>query len=162
MSTSGKLRNFIFGVEDSLVSTVGLVSGIAVAGIGTKTILLTGTVLIFVEAFSMAAGSVLSDNSVREFKTNHEVPLDRSYVGGAVMFVSYFTTGFIPLAPYLLAPSGQALWYSVGASLVALFVLGAVAGRISRINILRNAAEMLLVGGLAIAIGVIVGSVVGG
>lgn len=161
MSTSGKLRNFIFGVEDSLVSTVGLVSGIAVAGIGAKTILLTGTVLIFVEAFSMAAGSVLSDNSVREFKTNHEVPLDQSYVGGAVMFVSYFITGFIPLLPYLLVPPSQALWYSIGASLTALFVLGAVAGRISRINIFRNAAEMLLVGGLAIAIGVIVGSVIG-
>jgi len=161
MNTSGKLRNFIFGVEDSLVSTVGLVSGIAVAGVTGETIVLTGVVLIFVEAFSMAAGSILSDNSVREFKSNHEVPLERSYVGGAVMFVSYFVTGFIPLAPYLFVSPDRALWYSVGASLAALFVLGAVSGRIARINILRNGAEMLLVGGLAIAIGVIVGSLVG-
>ena len=29
---AGRMRNFIFGVEDSLVSTVGLLSGITVAG----------------------------------------------------------------------------------------------------------------------------------
>lgn len=161
MSSSSYLRNFIFGVEDSLVSTVGLVSGVAVAGVSTSTIVLTGVVLIFVEAFSMAVGSILSDNSVREFKTNHEVPLEQSYSGGLVMFVSYFITGFIPLVPYLLVDRDRALWYSIGASLAALFVLGATAARLARINVIRNGLEMLLVGGLAIAIGVIVGSVVG-
>jgi VIT1/CCC1 family predicted Fe2+/Mn2+ transporter len=54
MSKTIYLRNFIFGVEDSLVSTVGLLSGVAVAGVASRTILLTGVVLIFVEAFSMA------------------------------------------------------------------------------------------------------------
>jgi len=161
MSSSSYLRNFIFGVEDSLVSTVGLVSGVAVAGVPKDTIILTGVILVFVEAFSMAVGSILSDNSVREFKTNHEVPLDKSYAGGLVMFVSYFITGFIPLAPYLLADREHALGYSIAASLMALFVLGATAARLSRINMLRNGFEMLLIGGLAIAIGVLVGSVVG-
>jgi len=50
---AGHLRNFVFGVEDSIVSTVGLVSGIAIAGLPKTEILLTGAVLIFVEAFSM-------------------------------------------------------------------------------------------------------------
>ena len=49
------IRNFIFGVEDSLVSTAGLLSGIAATGMSRPAILLTGIVLIFVEAFSMAA-----------------------------------------------------------------------------------------------------------
>lgn len=161
MSSSSYLRNFIFGVEDSLVSTVGLVSGVAVAGVATKTIILTGIILIFVEAFSMAVGSILSDNSVREFKTNHEVSLGQSYPGGLVMFVSYFVTGFIPLAPYLFVEREHALWFSIGASLVALFALGAIAARLARISVVRNGLEMLLIGGLAIAIGVTVGSVVG-
>jgi len=62
------VRNFVFGVEDSLVSTVGLLSGIASAGASTATIFLTGTVLIFVEAFSMAVGSYLSEESVEEYE----------------------------------------------------------------------------------------------
>ena len=56
---AGYLRAFVFGVEDSLASTVGLLSGIAIAGAGRETILMTGIVLIFVEAFSMAIGDFL-------------------------------------------------------------------------------------------------------
>ena len=57
LKTALYLRNFIFGVEDSLVSTVGLLSGVAVANVDQATIFLTGMVLIFVEAFSMGVGS---------------------------------------------------------------------------------------------------------
>ena len=59
------LRNTVFGVEDSLVSTVGLLSGIAATGSVSKSfILLTGIVYISVEAFSMAVGSFLSEEFV--------------------------------------------------------------------------------------------------
>ena len=58
------VRNFTFGVEDSLVSTVGLLAGIAFAGVNAGTVVLTGAVLIFVEGFSMAVGSLLSEQSV--------------------------------------------------------------------------------------------------
>src|SRR3989338_4103836 len=44
------IRNLIFGVEDSLVSTVDLLSGVAAAGVPRSVIFLTGVVLIFVEA----------------------------------------------------------------------------------------------------------------
>ena len=43
------LRAFVFGVEDSVASTVGLLSGIAIAGVARETILLTGAILILVE-----------------------------------------------------------------------------------------------------------------
>ena len=64
------LRNFVFGVEDSLVSTVGLLSGIAIAGMNRESIFATGVVLIFVEAVSMAAGSFLAETSA-ETVTSH-------------------------------------------------------------------------------------------
>jgi len=60
-------RNFIFGVEDSLVSTVGLLSGIAAADTSRFTIITTGIVLIFVEAFSMGIGSFLSEETSEQF-----------------------------------------------------------------------------------------------
>src|SRR3989344_2538547 len=84
------VRSFIFGAEDSLVSTVGLLSGIAAAGVPQGTIFLTGMVLVFVEAFSMAAGSFLSERSAEEYVSRSGVPMRYFVVGGVIMFLSYF------------------------------------------------------------------------
>ena len=61
------MRNFVFGAEDSLVSTVGLLAGVATAGVLQKEIIISGVVLIFVEAFSMSVGSFLSERTTEEF-----------------------------------------------------------------------------------------------
>lgn len=151
-------RNFIFGVEDSLVSTVGLLSGVAIAGVARETILLTGIILIFVEAFSMAAGSFLSEASAEEFTTKHEAVASGSFAAGAIMFASYFAAGFIPLFPYLIAGGNYALGLSITFSVLALFVLGLAGGMISKTSVLKSALRMAIVGGIAIAVGVTVGS----
>lgn len=151
------LRNLIFGVEDSLVSTVGLLAGIAVAGLPRPTILLTGVVLIFVEALSMGAGSFLSEYSVEEYRRQGNVPARRSIGGGVVMFFSYFISGFIPLLPYIIWEASLAFWISIGFSLVSLFVLGVEQARLSKLKIVTNGVRMFLVGGAAILVGVTVG-----
>src|SRR3989344_3322331 len=88
------LRNLVFGVEDGLVSTVGLLSGIAIAGVERDTIFLTGMVLIFVEAFSMAAGSFLSEFSAEEYALQREVSGRTPFFNGLIMFWSYLLAGF--------------------------------------------------------------------
>lgn len=161
LSASDKLRSFVFGVEDSLVSTVGLVSGVASAGLDKGTILLTGTILIFVEAFSMAVGSLLSENSAHEFRTQTEIPLRKSFVSASIMFFSYFLSGFIVIAPYLIFVStASAFMYSIAISLGALFILGGISARFSGLSVIKKGITMTCVGGLAIAIGIIVGSIV--
>lgn len=156
------MRNFVFGVEDSLVSTVGLLSGIAAVGTLRETVILTGVVLIFVEAFSMAVGTFLSEHSAEEAVLHmHGAASDRdARLAGAIMFVSYFVSGFIPLAPYLIWEGTTGLWVSVAASLFALFVLGAVSARMSRVPMLREALRMFLIGGAAVGVGVLVGILV--
>jgi VIT1/CCC1 family predicted Fe2+/Mn2+ transporter len=151
------IRNFIFGVEDSLVSTVGLLSGIAVAGVERRTILLSGVVLICVEALSMAAGSFLSEHSVEEYAAGGEVSHRRPAGGAAIMFVSYFVSGLIPLAPYIFLSIDFAFLVSIALSLVALFLLGAFGARIFRLSAMQRGFEMLLVGGMVIVVGVFVG-----
>lgn len=151
------VRNFVFGVEDSLVSTVGLLSGIASAGVERGTILLTGVILIFVEALSMAVGSYLSEYSAEEYMKHKEASFQHSFIGGVIMFFSYFFAGFIPLFPYVLAPRPMAFALSIIASLLALFALGVVSAKTVKRPFLRSAFRMLLLGGVAIAVGVIVG-----
>ncbi len=158
--SASHLRNFIFGVEDSLVSTVGLLSGIAITGSSRRNIFLTGVILIFVEAFSMAVGSFLAEHSAEDYLERREAPLKSPFIDGLIMFFSYFISGFIPIFPYVIFEAGSAFWISIIVSLFALFVLGLLSGRVSRINILKNSIRMVLVGGVAIAVGVVVGKLV--
>lgn len=153
-------RNFIFGVEDSLVSTVGLLSGIAIAGMTTQQIFVTGMVLIFVESLSMSAGSFLSEASAKDFSGDESAHPRHTYIAAAIMFASYFVSGFVPLAPYLLLPVGTAFPVSVGASITALFALGIASGTISRVGLVRSGLRMAFIGGAAIVVGVTVGRLV--
>lgn len=155
--TPTTFRNAVFGVEDSLVSTVGLLSGIAIAGVERETIFLTGVVLLLVEGLSMAAGSFLSESSAQEFAAHGDVAVSTSYGAAAAMFVGYFAAGFIPLMPYLFLEGPTALAVSVGGSLAALFVLGLVSGALSGTHLVRRGLRMLGIGGLAIVVGMLAG-----
>lgn len=154
-------RNFVFGVEDSLVSTVGLLSGVAIAGMSSREILVTGLVLIFVEGISMAAGSFLSESSAEELATKKDAVSEQSYIASFIMLVSYIVSGFIPLAPYLFLSVTAAFPVSIAVSLIALFLLGTLSGALSRTHFLKSALRMMLIGGLAIGVGIGVGNIAG-
>lgn len=156
--SSSRLRNFVFGVEDSLVSSVGLLSGIAVADVSSRTIFLTGMVLVFVESFSMAVGTFLSESSADEYAAGIETPYKQNIIDSVIMFFSYFVSGFVPLSPYIFLPVSSAFWISIAFSLFALFLLGATIGRFAHLGVLRGGMRMFIIGGLAI----LVGSAIGG
>lgn len=151
------IRNFVFGVEDSLVSTVGLLAGIAVTGMPLASIIVTGVVLVFVEAVSMAAGSFLAESSAEEYALQKDISFRESARGSFIMFCSYFTAGFIPLAPYVLS-LGNPFWASIAASLAALFLLGWIGGSFAKTHPFKRGVRMLVVGGLAILVGVLAGN----
>lgn len=153
-------RNFIFGVEDGLVSTVGLLSGIAAADIPRTTIILTGIILIMVEALSMAAGSFLSESSVEEYLSHTQSDGRIPAAGGLVMFVAYVLAGFVPLAPYILFVPAIAFPVSIILTLGVLFALGVWSARIVHLSLLRSGLRMLIVGGLAVAVGILIGGLV--
>lgn len=151
------VRNFIFGAEDSLVSTVGLLAGIASAGMARPEIIITGIVLIFVEAFSMSVGSFLSERVTEESSPHYIEQESPSGLAAVIMFVSYFLCGLIPIFPYWVADVGRAFWWSIFASLLALAVLGFMSAKILKTKILKNILRMAVLGGLAIGLGVAVG-----
>lgn len=155
--SSSVIRNFIFGVEDSLVSTVGLLSGIAITDVSRSHVILTGVVLIFVEAFSMAMGSILSEHSAQEYEKHGEVKIKSSAKNGLVMFISYFMSGFIPLSPYIFLQD-SAFVLSIVFSITTLGLLGIFSGRISGTNIWSNMFKMIALGGVAIVVGIVVGN----
>jgi VIT1/CCC1 family predicted Fe2+/Mn2+ transporter len=154
------LRNIIFGVSDSLVSTVGLLSGIDATGATKQTILMTGIVYAFVEAFSMAVGSFLSEESVEEYAAKRRVGNRNAVMASLVMFVSFMAASFVPILPYIFFGLATALWVSIALSIATLFVLGLISARYVKVRMTGHAIKMALLGGAAIAIGVVVGKFV--
>lgn len=156
---SAYLRNFIFGVEDSLVSTTGLLAGIATAGVPSRTILITGSILVVVEAFSMAVGSFLSEQSAAEYEQHAGAPLRQAFMDSIIMFVSYLLAGSIPLFPFFALQPAIAMETAIVLSLLALFILGALSGTISKTRVWKSGLRMFLVGGIAVAVGMFVGGI---
>lgn len=152
------LRTIVFGITDSLVSMVGLLAGLNAGGASREIVVLTGVVYAFVEAFSMAVGNFLSEESAEEYTAKAGVSSAVPLVAGAVMFFASVLAAFIPLAPYLLLEGGAAFSASIAGSLVFLFVAGGISARLAKLPFLRRALRMALLGGAAILIGVAVGS----
>jgi VIT1/CCC1 family predicted Fe2+/Mn2+ transporter len=153
-------RNFIFGTEDSLVSTVGLLSGVAVGGMSRSDILLTGVVLIFVEAFSMGVGSFLSEYSADEYLHRKKKIMAESVGGSIIMFITYIIAGLIPLMPYVLVKDQTAFGWSIALSLLALLILGLISGKLLKIPLVKSGIRMLVIGGMAVGVGVVVANIV--
>lgn len=57
------IRDIVFGLEDGIVSTLGVVIGIAEGSQNGRIVILSGVVVVLIEAFSMAAGTYLSSKS---------------------------------------------------------------------------------------------------
>lgn len=151
------LRNFIFGVEDSLVSTVGLLAGIAAADVTRSAIITTGVVLIVVEGLSMGIGSFLTEETTDEME-GEKSETSKSITGGIVMLFSYCLAGLVPLAPYAFFSGIFAVYFSVVASLIGLFALGCGTSLYyHRQSPLHHGLKMMFMGGLAVVIGMLIG-----
>jgi vacuolar iron transporter family protein len=149
------LRSVIFGVEDSLVSTTGLIAGLSVGSAYKSVVVLGGIVAIFIEAVSMGAGEYLSDDAVKDLDKVKRA--SNPLISGLLMFTSYLLAGFVPLVPILLLPLGSAIYLSVLLALTGLFLLGYSKGKILHTSPLRGALKIFIVGGLATGLGMAVG-----
>ncbi|HEX4021439.1 MAG TPA: VIT1/CCC1 transporter family protein [Acidobacteriaceae bacterium] len=77
----------------------------------------------------------------------------RARQSALVIAFSYIAGGFIPLLPYMLlsSSSSEALRASVVITLVALFVFGAIKGRLTGAGTWKGALQTSFIGGLAAA-----------
>jgi vacuolar iron transporter family protein len=151
------LQSAIFGLCDALVSTTGVIVGVITGTSSKPVVVLAGIVTILVEASSMGVGQYLSSKSAHQLgkKYNLRVPI----ISGVVMLVAYFLAGLVPLLPIFLLPIRYARTGAIVAALVGLFVVGYTKGKLVKVSPLKSAAEILILGGMVTAIGIIVGNI---
>ena len=89
------------------------------------------------------------------FMMREELGLEEPHPGRALLSaltigLSYVAGGFLPLLPYALGfPISTALLVSVGLTLIALLVFGAVKGHFTGVPPVRSAVQTAVVGGVA-------------
>ena len=149
-------RSIMFGVQDGLVSTTGVVVGIS-AGVSQKEIVvLAAFVAVAVEATSMAAGQYSSEKAVHQMdKTGKHT--DSLILGALIMFFSYLLAGLIPIVPVILFNQSDARILSIIFAFIGLFLVGYIKGKVVEHKPLRSAIELFIIGAVATSIGLLVG-----
>lgn len=144
------IRNLVYGIEDSLLSTTGVVVGVALAGMSRPSVVITGSILTLVGALSMAFGAFVSEESfMKTAKLKYGVKNVLTYA--TVMFTAYAFAGLVPMLPFIVGVSGA--WaYSIGLALLALWGLVMAVHR----NVTK-AATLAGIGGVVLGTSVLVG-----
>lgn len=152
------LRSALFGLQDGLVSTTGVVVGIS-AGVEDKAIvILAAFVAVTVEASSMAAGQYSSEKAVHQMDKSGK-HTDSVVLGAIIMFFSYLLAGLVPIIPTVIFNQPDARIISVIAAFIALFIIGYIKGKIVEHHALRSAIELFIIGAIATTIGLVVGQI---
>lgn len=159
------VRETIFGLEDSLVSTLGVVVGVAAGTDSRYIVVLSALVVIVVESLSMTAGAYLSNKSQMEvdlaegkrgFLSDKHL-VRQPVIESLVMGVSYILGGFISVLPFFFMEPFDAILPAVIISVLALFSVGFIKGRVARLNPIKSGLEMSLVSLSAAGLGFLVG-----
>lgn len=150
------LRSAIFGLEDSLVSTTGVVVGISTGVTSREFIILACLVTVAVEAVSMAAGQYLSERTIHQLDKHNE-HRDNLVLGAVIMFFCYLLGGAVPVLPVLYFEGFGTVIFSLIFAFTGLFLLGFIKGKLVKVPATRSALEMLFIGGVATIIGAVVG-----
>lgn len=150
------LRSLMFGLQDGIVSTTGVVVGISF-GIEDKSIIvLAALVAVMVEATSMAAGQYSSEKAVHQMDKSGK-HTDNLIIGAAIMFFAYLIGGAFSIIPTLIFDQPAGRYAAIISAFIGLWVIGYLKGKIVDHQPLRSAIELFAIGGIASAIGIIVG-----
>jgi VIT1/CCC1 family predicted Fe2+/Mn2+ transporter len=110
------------------------------------------------EAARVAVGLAANPNVFLRTKVEKELGLSLEAGGaalgdGIVVGLSYILAAIVPLWPYVAFGRVTALMVSVGCTLVALFALGVLKGRVGRQRQVRAGLQVLVIGGVSAAVG---------
>ena len=157
MATRFPYRETIFGLEDSIVSTLGVVVGIAAGTDSRYIVVLSATIVVVVESLSMTAGTYLSNKSEMEINHTRADIVRRSLTDSLSMAVSYVLGGVISVLPFFFFSPLNAIVPAVVLSVVLLFSIGYIKGKMAKINPVRSGLEMSLVSLTAALLGYLIG-----
>jgi VIT1/CCC1 family predicted Fe2+/Mn2+ transporter len=165
LDDANTVRAGVFGVQDGIVSTFGLVMGVVGAQVSPEAVLIAGIAGAVSGAVSMGAGEYVSVKVQRELlevrgirDEDGNVSPNRAALANSGLFV---LGAAFPLAPFLFLVGFPAVLVSTGLSITALFSTGALLTRLTKRSAVASGLRMLIIGGGAGILGYVVGTLLG-
>lgn len=159
------LRAGVLGADDGIVSTAGLVFGVAGATSDSFALFIAAAAGMVAGALSMGGGEYVSVSAQRDSERAalglqpHQLT---SPWQAAVASTTAFTVGaLIPLLAIVLTPPPARLPVTLAAVLAALIITGYVSARLGGTAPGRPVLRNVVVGGLAMGLTYLAGSLVG-
>ena len=121
------LRSLMFGLQDGIVSTTGVVIGISTGVSNKEIIVLAALVAVTVEASSMAAGQYSSEKAVHQMDKSGRHN-DNLHIGALIMFIAYLMGGAFSIVPILVFDQPIAKIFAVASAFTGLFIIGYIKG----------------------------------
>jgi VIT1/CCC1 family predicted Fe2+/Mn2+ transporter len=118
------------------------------------------------EAQTIAARMFKDPQHALDTLVREELGLDPDELGSAWgaafgSFVAFGIGAIIPVVPYLFGSGGGAFWTAIGASLVALFLVGAGVSLLTGRSLLYSGTRQVGIGAAAAAVTYVVGNLIG-
>jgi VIT1/CCC1 family predicted Fe2+/Mn2+ transporter len=165
---SATVREVLMGAQDNLTNVLAVVLGVTIGAGRADFVALAGLSAGVAEAVSM--GGVLYNATRAESRLAAPLVATDAAAGGRdarlgpvasgfVTFAAALVAGLIPLAPFAFLPVSSAVLVALGVSIVALFVLGAVTGRVGGGAWAVEGLRLTLIAGLAAIAAAAVGAV---
>lgn len=137
------VQNLTFGIEDSVISTTGVLLGVAAAKFKRRDILITGIILITVEALSMSYGAFLSnENFMKTAQQKYTIVQIIEYA--LVMFFSYFAVGLLLLMPFALRFPNPSVWVISLAMVILTLIILVYEKRAEKVAIMLGIGAVLM------------------
>jgi VIT1/CCC1 family predicted Fe2+/Mn2+ transporter len=148
------LRDLVYGANDGIITTFAVVAGVAGAALSVRTVLILGMANLLADGFSMGASNFLSIRSEEAVRHSRGDPIDEPFPfrHGLATMIAFIIAGAVPLLPYLLVAPERRFAVAVAATLVTLFVVGALRSAVTLLSWWKAGLEMLMVGALAAAV----------
>ena len=157
---SGAARAAVFGVNDGLVTNVGLITGVSAFGSSGIAVRIAGVVGLMSGAFSMASGEYISVKAQNEMM-QHEVDRGRSdtfvpagsaRTAAQSSFLSFALGAGLPLVPWCVMRGTPAMCTSLGVAALASLASGSIVGMSSTKSVVRCACRQLFIAAVAVGV----------
>ena len=102
---------------------------------------------------------MLKEMSLRELNIRNQNRVSALKLG-TFMFLSYIIGGLIPLIAYFFLPMSIAIFISIGAALIGLFLLGVITSQYTIDSWIKSGLRILILGGIALIVGYLAGRLV--
>jgi vacuolar iron transporter family protein len=160
---SDAVRDILTGMSDGLTVPFALAAGLSAALVGSGTVVAAGLAEIAAGAIAMGLGGYLAVRTDIEYshgeyrrewhETEELTDPTRAHRSALTIGLSYIVGGLVPLLPYMLVGRiGDAFHLSIGATLLALLLFGAIKGGLTGVPSWRAGVQTATVGGLAAAV----------